>query len=230
MPTQVATSRDVVTINVVPEFTGKVPNQSTKLFIDQYLIDFNAAQAAVRIGKTKRWSESHGARLLRDNAAYVSWLQRIRAVENAAHIAMSQDEIFDEMELFARANIQDYFTIETKDELVPSNAKKAKPQFKKVKVVRWKQPDELTRKQAAAVKRVVLDSSGAVKDYVLYDKDASLVSLGRHLGMFSEKVILEHRHKHLHAKADFSKMPLEKLLEMEQEFLPYLPESMKEAR
>lgn len=223
MPTQVATSRDAVTINAVPEFTGKMPTKSVKLFVEQYLVDFNGAAAAVRIGKTKKWSESHGARLLRENAAYVSWLQRIRAVENAAKIAMSQEEIFGEMELFARANIQDYFDFRTVE------FKEGKKTIKK-QIRVWKDPGDLTRAQAAAVKRVVLSDDGQVKDYVLYDKDSNLVSLGRHLGMFSEKVILEHRHKHLHAKMDLSNMPLDTLLEMEKEFIKYLPASMKEAR
>lgn len=226
MPKQVATSRDAVVINVVPEFTGKMPNQGTILFIEQYLVDFNAAQAAVRIGKTKKWSESHGAKLLRDNAAYVSWLQRVRAVENASRIAMGQDDIFARMEVFANANIQDYFDFRTVE--IPDPKDKKKTVKKQLRV--WKDPGDLTRDQAAAVKRVVLADDGHVKDYILYDADSNLVSLGRHLGMFSEKVILEHRHKHLHAKVDLSAMPLDKLLEMEKEFLPYLPANMKEAR
>lgn len=226
MPTPNATLRTAVTINVVPEFTGKMPKQGTKLFIDEYLRDFNGAQAAVRVGKTKNWSESHGARLIREYADYVAWQQKIRAVENAQHIAMTQDEIFSRMEVFAKANVQDYFdfrTIEFPDALV-----KGKTIKKKIRI--WKDPGDLTREQAAAVKRVVLDADGNVRDYILYDADSTLVSLGRHLGMFSEKVILEHRHKHLHAKIDLSKMPSDKLLEMEQEFIKYIPEHQREAQ
>lgn len=223
MAKQDATSRDAVTINVVPEFTGKQPNQSTVRFINEYLVDFNAAQAAVRIGKTKRWSESHGARLLRENSAYVNWLQRVRAVENAQRIAMSQEDIFSRMEVFANANIQDYFDYRTVD--IKEGKKTVK---KKIRV--WKDPMDLTREQAAAVKRVVLSKDGTVDDYILYDADSNLVSLGRHLGMFSEKVILEHRHKHLHAKIDLSSMPLDKLLEMEKEFVKFIPSHQREAR
>lgn len=223
MPKQLATIRDGLVINAVPEFTGKMPKAGIKLFIDQYMVDFNAAQAAVRAGKTKAWSESHGLKALKEFSEYVEWLQKIHALENAKHIAMDQDAIFAEMELIARANIQDYFdfrVVEFKEDKVT----------KKKKIRIWKAPEDLTRAQAAAVKRVMLGPDGEVQDYILYDKDSNLFSLGRHLGMFSEKVILEHRHKHLHMKADFSKMPIEKLLKLEQEFLPYLPDSMKEAR
>lgn len=200
-----------------------MPTQTVKLFLDQYLIDFNAAQAAVRSGHTKKWSESHGLKALRKHADYLEWAQKIFAVENAKIIAMGQEEIFAEMELIAKANIQDYFdfrTIEFKD-----GKKTAK---KKIRV--WKDPGELTRAQAAAVKRVVLNSDGQVTDYILYDKDSNLFSLGRHLGMFSEKVILEHRHKHLHAKVDLSNMPIEKLIELEKEFVQYIPKHQREAR
>jgi phage terminase small subunit len=214
---------------VVPSFTGKMPVQGIKLFLDQYVVDFNAARAAQRIGRTAKWSESHGLKAIKEHADYLDWKQRIHAAENATRISMDQEAIFAEMELIARANIQDYFTFDEVD--VPVETKKGeKAKTKKVLARRWKHPEELTREQAAAVKRVVLKADGNVDDYILYDKDSNLFSLGRHLGMFSEKVILEHRHKHLHMKADFSKMPIEKLLEMEKEFLPYLPESMKEAR
>lgn len=200
-----------------------MPSKGVKLFIEQYLIDFNAAQAAVRIGRSKKWSESHGLQALKKYADYVEWLQQIRAVENAKKVALDQEGILSEMEKIAVANIQDYFTwreIQFKDG--------KKTVVKNIRV--WKDPGELTREQAAAVKRVVLNADGHVTDYILYDKDSNLFSLGRHLGMFSEKVILEHRHKHLHAKVDLSKMPLEELLEMEKKFVQYIPAHQREAR
>lgn len=226
MQKQVATKPDPVVINVVPEFTGAMPSKGIKLFLDQYLVDFNAAQAAIRIGRTPKWSETHGSVALRKYAGYVSWMQKIHAVANAAKIAMTQEEIFDEMANFAQANIQDYFDFRTIE--FPDAADKKKTIKKKIRI--WKDPGDLTREQAAAVKRVVLNADGQVTDYILYDKDSNLVSLGRHLGMFSEKVILEHRHKHLHARLDLSNMPLDKLLEMEKEFVQYLPAHQREAR
>lgn len=209
---------------MVAEYTGKRPSGGIAQFIEQYLVDFNAAAAAVRAGKTKQWSESHGIKALKNYAGYVAWLQKIRAVENSAKIAMTQEDIFSRMEVFADANIQDYFDFRT----IEFKEKGKETVRKRIRI--WKDPGDLTRKQAAAVKRVVLGDDGQVRDYILYDADSTLVSLGRHLGMFSEKVILEHRHKHLHMKADFSKMPIEKLLEMEKEFLQYLPEHQREAR
>ena len=223
MATPDATSRNSLTINVVPEFKGKLPKAGIKKFLDQYLVDFNAAQAAVRAGHTKKWSESHGLKALREYSDYLEWTQKIYAVENAKIISMGQEEIFAEMELIAKANIQDYFDFRTID------WKEGKKTIKK-KIRVWKDPGELTRAQAAAVKRVVLNADGQVTDYILYDKDSNLFSLGRHLGMFSEKVILEHRHKHLHAKVDLSGMPIEKLLELENEFVQYIPKHQREAR
>lgn len=212
-----------IATNVVPSFTGKMPKMGLKRFLDEYLKDFNCRQAAFRTGRTARWSESHGLTAIKAYSEYLDWKQKIHAVENAQKVSMDQETILVKMEQIANANIQDYFTwreIEFKE---------GKKTIKK-KVRAWKGPEELTRDQAAAVKRVVMARDGTIEDYILYDKDSNLVSLGRHIGMFSEKVILEHRHKHLHMKADFSKMPIERLLLLEQEFLPYLPESMKEAR
>lgn len=226
MPKQVATPRDGVVINVVPEFTGKMPTKGIKLFLDQYLVDFSLAQAAVRSGKTKKWSESHGSKLVRKHSDYVEWMQRINAVENAQRISMDQEAILIEMEKIANANIQDYFDFRTIE--FPDAGDKKKTIKKKIRI--WKDPGDLTRDQAAAVRRVVLNADGQVTDYILYDKDTNLFSLGRHLGMFSEKVILEHRHKHMHMKVDLSAMPLDKLLDIEKELISYIPAHQREAR
>lgn len=222
MPKQDATNSTAVVVNQVPDFIGKKPKGKLAKFCREYIVDFNILQAAKRTGYAASWANSAGSRIVREQADYINWLQKIYAVENAKFVSMSQEEILHEMEQIARANIQDYFTWETVEMKVGK-----KTAQKKIRT--WKDPADLTRDQAAAVKRVVLSAEGKVMDYILYDKDNAQFNLGRHIGMFSEKVILEHRHKHLHVKMDFSKVPIELLEKSLSEMEKYLPAHAKEA-
>src|SRR5206468_6666630 len=50
------------------------------------------------------------------------------------------------------------------------------------------------------------------------DRDGKLFELGKSLGMFNEKILMEHRHHHLHVSADLSKVPMAKLEALEAQF------------
>ena len=77
---------------------------------------------------------------------------------------------------------------------------------------------ELTNPQALAVEswtvQEVKTDDGTELDYkyVLHDKHSALVNLGRHLGMFSEKLMLDLNMRQSQARAiDFSAMPQDEL-------------------
>ena len=191
-----------------------MPKGRTLKFLTEYLKDFSIQAAAARAGMSKGWPSSHGSAALRKYRDFVEWNQKIQAQENAKVVAIEAQTVFDEISKLAFSNIKDYVVIE---------------ETKGKKEYRFKRIDELTRDQAAAIKSMQLHKDGSVT-YEFYDKGNELFKLGRHLGMFSEKVILEHRHRHLHMKVDLSKVPMDVLERMEQELEGYLPQRVIEAQ
>ena len=81
--------------------------------------------------------------------------------------------------------------------------------------VRRKRLDELTREQMVAIE---VTGKGDELSYRMRDRDARLQELGRHLGLFNERIILEHRHRHLRTTVDLSKVPMERLEALEAQF------------
>jgi phage terminase small subunit len=198
----------------IPPYKGRQPKGRTLRFLQEYLKDFSIQAAAARAGMSKGWPSSHGTAVLRRYRDYIDWHQKIQVQQNAKVVAIDQQAVFEEIAKIAFANIQDYVVI---DEV------NGKRQY------RFKRIDELTRDQAAAIKSMQLNKDGSAT-YEFYDKSNELFKLGRHLGMFSEKVILEHRHRHLHMKLDLSQVPMDVLERMEQELEQYLPKQVIEAQ
>lgn len=210
--------RQVELTPVEQAFRGKKPSGKTALFLREYIRDFSARKAAKRCGFTVEWADAKGTKAVRAFADYVTWIQGIHATENAKQIALDSQSIFDEMTKIAMHNVHDYITSET-----------TQVDGKDVVRFRWKTMGELTKDQAVAIKAVNIRKDGSFK-YEFYDKTAELFKLGRHLGMFSEKIILEHRHKHLHLQVDFSKVPIDVLEKMEKDLEVFLPTRVKEAQ
>jgi hypothetical protein len=80
-----------------------------------------------------------------------------------------------------------------------------------VKAKRW---DALTRAQKSAVKDFYDDADGNPR-YQLHEKVQALGALGKYLGMFNDKLIVERRNVNVNARFDFSNVPTEKLVELE---------------
>ena len=129
----------------------------------EYVIDLNATQAAVRAGYSERSANSagngnKGKPCLRDRVAQLQ-------AEMANRLNVSADNVVRELAACGFANIQDYLD-----------------EFGKFKPVY-----ELTREQAAAIQesKITATKAGTVTTVLkLVDKRASLVDLGKHLGIF----------------------------------------------
>jgi hypothetical protein len=80
--------------------------------------------------------------------------------------------------------------------------------------------DELTREQMTAV--IVFKRPDGALDWRWRDRDGKLFELGKHLGLFNERIILEHRH--LHVAFDLSKVPMTDLEALEAQFEELLGE------
>lgn len=155
-------------------------NEKQKRFVAEYLVDLNATQAAIRTGYSPKTAYSMGQRLLKNveiqNAIQEAMQKRERRTE------VTQDRVIAELAAIGFAKATDYAEIEGP-------------------MVTIKPTADLTPEQAAAVAGIEQGNFGIkVK---LYDKVRALELLGKHLGMFADKVehsgSVEMRQDHLAA-------------------------------
>jgi phage terminase small subunit len=146
-------------------------------FVAEYLIDLNATQAAKRAGYSERTAGSQAFDLLKkpEIAAAV----QARRGKLAEKLEVTQERVVAELAKLGFANMADYMRASPDgDPFLDFSA--------------------LTRDQAAALIEVTVDDfiDGRGEDaravrrvkFKLADKRAALVDLGKHLGMFTDKV------------------------------------------
>lgn len=137
-------------------------------FCDEYLIDLNATQAAIRAGYSVKTANEQGSRLL----AKLSIQEAIgkEMAERSKRTGINQDRVVIELAKLAFVNIGDVVDLE--------NA-----------TVKTSATDE----DLACIQSVKIKPSefGTEREIKLYDKKASLELLGRHLGIFKDKLEVE---------------------------------------
>jgi phage terminase small subunit len=148
-------------------------------FVDEYLVDLNATQAAIRAGYSQRTAGQQGDRLLKnvEVAAAVAEAQ----AERAKRTEITQDMVLTELAKIGFANMGNYLHATTGGD----------PYFDFA---------GLTEEQKAALVEVTVEdfTEGRGEDardvrrvkFKLGDKRAALVDIGKHLGMFKERVEL----------------------------------------
>ncbi len=149
-------------------------------FVDEYLIDLNATQAAIRSGYSPRTANEQAARMLAKVSiqAYVS--DRMKAREKRTEI--TQDRVLRELEKIGFADIRK--AVRWGDSVPVTN-----PETGEVLIasgISLVPSDELDDGTAAAVAEVSQTAQGL--KIKMLDKRAALVDIGRHLGMFTDKI------------------------------------------
>ena len=148
-------------------------------FVDEYLIDLNATAAARRAGYSEKTAEQQGPRLL-GNVGVATAIRG--AKENRAkRTQISQDEVVAELAKLGFSNMLDYLSLQENG----------------TAILDW---SALTRDQAAAIQEVIVDTYTEREGdklipvkrikFKLSDKRSSLVDIGRHLGMFDDKLTI----------------------------------------
>lgn len=158
-------------------------------FCDEYLIDLNATQAAIRAGYSKKTANEQGARLL----AKVSVQKYIaeRKADRVERTEITQDMVLKELAIIAFSNAADYASVIEKDAMVEVNGvtvplEDADGNPIKYRTVEPVLTSELTEEQKKALSVIKKGRDGfEVKPY---DKVRALELLGKHLGMWTEKV------------------------------------------
>lgn len=189
-------------------FPGKVPSNVKYIaFLLKYVETGEVMKSALAVGYSRGWGQGTAPRVLDQYKDMVVWLQAARAQAVAKTIEIDQDRVLREMVSIAFANEADFIVIE--DVVVEG---------KTVKRARRKEVEELTREQLAAVVVIKVRGKADRITWKWRDRDGKLFEIGKHLGMFNEKIIMEHRHRHTHRHFDLSKVPLDRLEAIEGEF------------
>lgn len=139
-------------------------------FVEEYLIDLNATQAAIRAGyKRSEYTDTNASKIL-ENTSIREAIEKAMA-ERSKRTGINQDRVVQELARIAFVNPQE--VINADDGSVRGNASK----------------DDLACIQAVKVKISESDKGKCTEREVrLNDKMKALELLGKHLGMFTEKV------------------------------------------
>ena len=143
-------------------------------FVREYLVDLNATQAAIRAGYSPKTANKVGPKLLVNVGVQISIQGEQES--RSKRTLITADSVLRELGKLGFANMLDYITING-DGLAAIDL------------------GRLTREQAAAITELTTedtyDKEGNLtrrNKIKLADKRAALVDIGRHLGMFKEKL------------------------------------------
>lgn len=139
-----------------------------KRFCDEYLIDLNATQAAIRAGYSPKTACEQASRLLAN--VKVQDEIAIEMAERSKRTGINQDRVLMEIAKMAFVNIDDVIDLDT------------------AKVKRTATKEDLACIQSVKIKPTEFGTEREIK---LCDKKSNLELLGKHLGMFKDKVELE---------------------------------------
>lgn len=147
---------------------GKLTDKQ-KRFVEEYLLDLNATQAAIRAGYSARNADKIGPELLGNTR--VADAVSVKMAERSRRTGISQDRVVQELARIAFVNPQDVIDTET-GRIKPGASE-----------------DDLACIQSIKVKKTETARSTTVEREVrLSDKMRALELLGKHLGMYKDKV------------------------------------------
>lgn len=138
-----------------------------KRFVEEYLIDLNATQAAIRAGYSPATAKEIGCENL--TKPNISEAISKAMAERSRRTGINQDRVLQELARIGFAKITDVVDPETAE--IRTDAS----------------DDDLACIQSIKIKP---NEFGTEREVKLYDKKAALVDLGKHLGLFKDKVEL----------------------------------------
>lgn len=136
-----------------------------KKFIDEYLVDLNATQAAIRAGYKEKAAYRTGAENLRKPQIQEEIQKRME--ERQKRTEITQDMVLQELAAIAFARATDYVSVRDG-------------------MVQVKDTDQLSDSQIAAIAGIKETQNGI--EVKLGSKEKTLELLGRHLGMWNDKL------------------------------------------
>lgn len=169
---------------------GKL-TRNQQVFCDEYLIDLNATRAyKVAYPRTTKdeTAAANGSRLIRNDRVKAYINSKMKAREKRTEI--TQDKVLKELAKIGFANATDYVNIiegEFEEDVVEDGVVVDKI-IKTYKYVELQETEKLTEDKRVAISEIKQGKNGI--ELKLHDKVRTLELMGRHLGMFTEKMDL----------------------------------------
>lgn len=155
-------------------------NAKQRRFVDEYLVDLNATQAAIRAGYSAKTAGQIGERLLKKVEVQQALTERMKAREKRTEI--TQDKVLAELAKIGFSDIRK--AVKWGDGIAVKDSESGAVEIVNgVALIGSEQIDEAT---AASISEVSQTAQGL--KIKMHDKRAALVDIGRHLGMFKDKV------------------------------------------
>lgn len=160
-----------------------------KAFVAEYLIDLNATQAAIRAGYSERTAEQMAYKLVQKSSVQEAIQEAMKNREQRTQI--TQDKVLNELAKIAFANGTDFASLMTglkkekvwNDETQEYDEVEVEKQF-----VQFVDTNTLPPEKKAAVAAIKETRYGIVVES--HDKVKALELIGKHLGMFKDKLEL----------------------------------------
>lgn len=137
-------------------------------FVQVYLVDVNATQAAIRAGYSKKTAQEQSSRLLSNVMVPKAIAKGKQALAEKAGVMAKKVDV--EMARIGFANMQDYLDLSDPENLTIDLSK-------------------ITPEQASVIAETRVERRGLQRRVTikLHDKPNALVNLGKHLGLFNDR-------------------------------------------
>jgi len=138
-------------------------NTKQRIFVNEYIVDFNATQAAIRAGYAEKTAHVTGPRLLANVRVAPEIDKAIAKREN--RVTVTQDDVIRELAMIAFADMDDYVIWGPRGIILKS---------------------EEERGTGRLVSKVSQTATGQMH-LELHSKTKALEMLGKHLGMYTDR-------------------------------------------
>ena len=153
-------------------------------FIQEYLIDLNATQAAIRAGYSEKTAEVIGYENL--NKPQIKCEISKRMQERASRTQITADRVLKEYAKIAFADIKNFLSYRT-EKVHVGNDEEGNPLFGYKQIIEMVPSDDV---DGTMVGEVSINEKG-VFSFKLHDKKDALDKLSRHLGLFNDKLKID---------------------------------------
>lgn len=191
--------------------------EKQKRFVEEYLIDLNATQAAIRAGYSEKRASEIGYQQLQKTTVQEA-IQKAKD-ERSKRTEITADMVLREYAKLGFSNISDYLKVNTREVVVDYDRDE---EGRKIPIKEWSQSVELfdtdgiSREKMDAVAEIKQTKDGiALK---LHDKKGALDSIARHLGMFNDNINIGNKDDKPFQTSntnDLSKLSVKELKELE---------------
>lgn len=159
--------------------------EKQKRFVEEYLVDLNATQAAIRAGYSERTADRIGPELLGKTCVSAEIQRAIQARQKRTEI--TQDMVLRELMKVAFSNGSDFAKVVSKTVPVQTIGDDGSicDAMDRVQSVELIDTDEIAPDKRAAIAGIKQGKFGI--EVSSYDKVKALELLGKHLGMFDAR-------------------------------------------